>query len=380
MNCSGLDLATGKPLSVSFDQTITGVAPCDTCEDRYLAPGFIDIQVNGFAGVDYNSPTTPHDEISRSIHVLYSTGVTRFFPTVITGSPSGMLGAIGNLHQAKLSIPESAAIEGIHVEGPYIAPEDGPRGAHPKQWVRPPDLEEWARWRDAAGGLIRLVTLSPHWPEAPRYIEALVADGVTVSIGHTAASAEQIDAAVRAGATLSTHLGNGAHQILRRHPNYIWDQLADDRLHADFIVDGIHLESAFLRVALRAKTVERSILVTDASTPAAAAVGRYYLGEQAVDHTPDGRVVLAGTDKLAGSALRMDRGVENMVRLAGISMRDAFQTATVNPARVTNIPGRQNGLSEGDRADFIVFRYDESANRIAVEETWVDGTRRFACQ
>jgi N-acetylglucosamine-6-phosphate deacetylase len=178
---------------------------------------------------------------------------------------------------------------------------------------------------------------------------------------------------VRAGATLSTHLGNGAHAILRRHPNYIWDQLADDRLSADFIVDGIHLPSSFLKVALRAKTVERSILVTDASAPAGAAFGRYQLGEQAVDHTPDGRVVLAGTEKLAGSALRMDRGVENLMRLGGLSLRDAVQTATTNPARVTGIANRHRGLQPGDRADFIVFQYDEEAKKITIEATYVDG-------
>ena len=271
------------------------------------------------------------------------------------------MGALKNLREAKEQIAEAALIEGIHVEGPYIGPEDGPRGAHPRQWVRPPDLDEWARWRDATQGLIRLVTLSPHWPEAPRYIESLVAEGVIISIGHTGATTEQIDDAVKAGATLSTHLGNGAHAILRRHPNYIWDQLADDRLTADFIVDGIHLPSSFLKVALRAKTVERSILTTDAAAPAGAAFGRYKLGEQDVDHTPDGRVVLAGTEKLAGSALRMDRGVENLMRLGGLSLRDAIQTATINPAKVTNIAKRQHGLVEGDRADFIVFRYDEEA-------------------
>jgi N-acetylglucosamine-6-phosphate deacetylase len=289
-----------------------------------------------------------------------------------------MLGALQNLWRAKQQIPEAALIEGIHVEGPYIGPDDGPRGAHPRQWVRPPDLDEWARWRDATHGLIRLVTLSPHWPEAPHYIETLVAEGVTISIGHTGATTEQINDAVSAGATMSTHLGNGAHAILRRHPNYIWDQLADDRLSAGFIVDGIHLPSSFLKVALRAKTVERSILVTDAAAPAGAAVGRYQLGEQAVDHTPDGRVVLAGTEKLAGSALRMDRGIENLMRLGGLSLRDAIQTATINPARATGIPQRQHGLQEGERADFVVFTYDEEAKKIQIEAVYVDGECCFA--
>jgi len=286
-----------------------------------------------------------------------------------------MLGALKNLYRAKQEIEEAAAIEGIHVEGPYIGPEDGPRGAHPRQWVRPPDLEEWKTWRDATHGLIKLVTLSPHWPEAPRYIEALVAEGVTLSIGHTDATTEQIQDAVNAGATMSTHIGNGAHAVIRRHPNFIWDQLAEDRLSAGFIVDGIHLPSSFLKVALRAKMVERSILVTDAAAPAGAPVGRYRLGEQDVDHTPDGRVVLSGSDKLAGSALRMDRGVENMMRLGELSLRDAIQTATVNPARHTNIAHRQKGIAEGERADFVLFKYDEGSGKIDIRATYIDGVR-----
>lgn len=377
MNCSGIDVASGNGIALEFDGRISQTSSLEPQGELYIAPGFIDIQVNGYAGVDYNDPATSHEEISRSIQTLLKTGVTRFFPTVITGSPDDMLGALKNLFAAKQRIPEAAVIEGIHVEGPYIGAEDGPRGAHPRQWVRPPDVDEYARWRDATHGLIKLITLSPHWPEAPRYIEAVVADGVTVSIGHTGATAEQLDAAVRAGATMSTHIGNGAHALLRRHPNYIWDQLADDRLAAGLIVDGIHLQAAFLKVALRAKGVERAILVTDASAPAGAAVGRYMLGEQAVDHTADGRVVLAGTDKLAGSALRMDRGVENLMRLGGLSLRDAVQTATTNPARVAKIEGRQKGLTEGERADFVLFRYNEDAGKIEIEATYVDGIRQY---
>src|SRR5262249_24978736 len=154
-----------------------------------------------------------------------------------------------NLAKAKSSLSGGDAMEGFHVEGPHICPDDGPRGAHPKQAVRPPDIEEDRRWQDAAGGGGRLVTVSPGWAEATSYIHALVKDGVVVSIGHTKATSEQISAAVDAGATMSTHIGNGAHSVLPRHPNYIWDQLAEDRLAAGFIPDGIHIGQAFLKAA-----------------------------------------------------------------------------------------------------------------------------------
>ena len=315
--------------------------PLERCSseiaDLYQSPGFFDLQVNGFAGVDYNNPHASHEEIARSLDAQFATGVTRLCPTVITGSPENIRACLRNLADAREALPEGQAIAGLHVEGPHISPEDGPRGAHPRRWVRPPDLDEFHRWQDAARGGVRIVTLSPEWPEAPRYIERITAEGVVASIGHTQADAAQIADAVSAGATLSTHLGNGAHQLLRRHPNYIWEQLADDRLAAGFIVDGIHLGAAFLKSAIRAKTVGRSILVTDAAPPAGASPGRYAIADQPVDLTEDGRVVLAGTDRLAGSALNMRRGVENLMRLAGLTLADAVRMATDNPARALGL-------------------------------------------
>jgi N-acetylglucosamine-6-phosphate deacetylase len=247
-----------------------------------------------------------------------------------------MLGALRNLAAAQRALPEGRAIAGYHIEGPHISAEDGPRGAHPARWVRRPDLEEYRRWQDATGGQVKLVTLAPEWPEAPAYIAALVRDGVAVSIGHTGATREQIAAAVDAGARLSTHLGNGAHKVLPRHPNYVWEQLAEDRLSASFIVDGLHLSDTFLRVALRAKTVARSVLVTDAVAPAMCAPGGYMLGEVEVELKPDERVVLRGGDRLAGSSLRMDRAIENVLRL-GVRLEDAVTMATTNPGALCGI-------------------------------------------
>ena len=373
--CSGIDASTGSGIEIACEETIQTVGPASARPDSWIAPGWVDIQVNGFAGVDYNAPATPHDEIARSIQMLHSAGVTRFYPTVITGAPGDMVAALENLARAKDSLPEGPAMDGFHVEGPHISPDDGPRGAHPKRWVRPPDFNEFRRWQAATGGRIRLVTLAPEWPEAPRYIEQVVAQGVAVSIGHTNAETRHIQDAVSAGATLSTHLGNGAHSVLRRHPNYIWDQLAEDRLQASFIVDGIHLPAAFLKVALRAKGVERAVLVTDASTPAGCKPGRYRLGEQEVDLTPDNRVVLAGQDRLAGSALRMDRGIENLMRIGEMALSDAVRLATVNSARAGRVPGRQRGLAPGERADFVLFDFEPETKSIRIRSTYMSGRK-----
>ncbi len=380
MKCSGQNTSTGEPVAIEFDTAIAHVDPLlgplpGGEPNDWVAPGFIDLQVNGFAGVDYNSPAAPHEEIARSIRVMFSTGVTRFFPTVITGPPDATVGALRNLADARESIEDGAAMEAFHVEGPHISPEDGPRGAHPARWVRPPSIDEFHRWQDAARGHVRLVTLSPEWPEAPRYIEQLAREGVVASIGHTRATPAQIRDAVSAGATFSTHLGNGAHAMLAKFPNYIWDQLAEDRLAASFIVDGIHLDDAFLKTALRAKGVERSVLVTDAVMPAMCAPGFYRLGEVDVELNQQGRVHLRGGTRLAGSSLRMDHAVGNVMRIAGLSVTEAVAMATTNPARVGRIPSRQRGLSPGERGDLVKFRIEDGIVRIL--ETYFSGRRVF---
>jgi N-acetylglucosamine-6-phosphate deacetylase len=371
MKCEGREVSSGERIVIEGDSVITHVDPVlePSIDDTWICPGFIDLQVNGFAGVDYNSPVAPMEEIGRSIGAMFSTGVTRFFPTVITGSPDAMLGALRNLAKARAILPEGPAMEAFHVEGPHISPEDGPRGAHPALWVRPPDFDEFRRWQDAADGHVRLVTLSPEWPQAANYIEKLTREGVVTSIGHTRASREQIQSAVSAGATLSTHLGNGADAVLPRHPNYIWEQLAEDRLAASFIVDGIHLSDSFLNVALRAKGVERSVLITDAVMPAMCEPGPYRLGEVEVELKDDQRVVLRGGTRLAGSSLRMDRAIGNVMRTAGVGLIGAVSMATTN--RIGRISGRLRGLKPGERADVVRLRVVDG--RVQVVGTYLSG-------
>lgn len=372
MKLTGINVMTGDAVEVTASKVIDVV---DTLISRpaglpYLAPAWIDLQVNGFAGVDYCSADSTVEQIQASVAAQHATGVGRIYATVITGSQDNMLDAIRNLGRARESVP---GIEGLHIEGPHICPEDGPRGAHPRHCVRRPDIEEYQRWQDASNGFVRLITIAPEWPEAPAYIERVVRDGVAVSVGHTKANAEQIATAVSAGATLSTHLGNGAHSEMKRHPNYIWDQMAEDRLAASFIVDGIHLGAAFLKVALLAKGIERSVLVTDAVMPAGCAPGRYRLGEVDVELHADGSVRLLDGDRLAGSALTMDRAIGNVMRMAGVSLREAVTMATTNAARVGRIGGRMRGLAAGERADLVQFTVE--GGEVKVMGTWISGDR-----
>lgn len=380
MKCLGIDPHRRAAVELEFGAQIDHVEPSLRAEtpSTFVSSGFVDIQINGFAGVDYNSPTAPHEAIAASLNKIFATGTTRILPTVITGSPEDMAGALRNLAAARESLPYGEAMEGFHVEGPHICPDDGPRGAHPRRWVRPPDVEEYRRWQEAAQGNVRLVTVSPEWPGTNAYIEVLTSQGVVVSIGHTNATGAQIRDAVSAGATLSTHLGNGAHRELMRHPNYIWEQMADDRLAASLIVDGIHLGEAFLRVATRAKGIERTVLITDAVMPAECVPGPYMLGEVEVQLHPDARVTLRDGDKLAGSSLRMDRGVENLMRLAGLSLEEALTTATRNPARITRMAGRLRGLERGERADVIEFSFDSESKSLRILRTWLSGKLVYA--
>jgi len=202
MRCSGFDATSGAFVELSggtiLESVEQQVAP-PPGQGTFVAPGFIDIQVNGYAGVDFGDPNAPLAAIDHAIEVLLSKGVTRFFPTVITGSQEEILGALRNIAKAKRELPRGRAMEAIHVEGPYISPNDGPRGAHPKARVRPPSIDEFEAWQEAAEGNVRLVTLSPEWPETPAYIKHIVSRGAVASIGHQHPTEEQLAAAVDAG-------------------------------------------------------------------------------------------------------------------------------------------------------------------------------------
>ncbi|HEX5222811.1 MAG TPA: amidohydrolase family protein [Verrucomicrobiae bacterium] len=290
-------------------------------------PGLFDLQVNGFAGVDFNNPATTSDDLFRAMEKIRATGVTRFLPTLITSSFERFAQCARTLTQ--LSHP---AIAGLHMEGPYIAPEDGPRGAHPREFVTDASIDDFKRRQDAADGKIRLVTLSPEVPGAIALMEHLVGNGVRVAIGHTAATPEQIRDAIKAGASLSTHLGNGCAQLLPRHPNFIWEQLAADELVASLIVDGHHLPAATVKVMVRAKAPARTILISDATGAAGCPPGQYELSGATVVLDENGRVSQPGKPWLAGSALCLDQAIANAVRMTGLPLETVWAMASTQPA------------------------------------------------
>lgn len=348
---------------------------CDLgAEDLLLAPGLIDLQSNGYDGVDFNDPQTSVEQIADATRRLWRTGVTSFCPTVITASPAHIAQCLSNLARAAEEFSEvSQATLGIHLEGPFISPEDGPRGAHPREHVGPPDWDQFQRWQDAARGQLRILTLAPEWPEAARIIERATESGVIVAIGHTAASSAQIADAVRAGAKLSTHLGNGSHAKIDRHPNYIWEQLATDDLWASFIVDGHHLPPAVVKCFLRCKTPARSILVTDAIAAAGRPAGRHRLGNVEVEVTTARKVCLPGTPYLAGSVLEMHEAIAKTVAYADVTLDEAVGMATAQPARLLGAAEQHGSIAPGRRADLVLFTWNEATTTIEVVATVIAG-------
>ena len=314
-------------------------------------PGFFDLQVNGFAGVDFNTPGCTPDQWRHAIETLKSTGVTRFLATLITSSFETFSRCARSV--AAYGAP---AIAGIHMEGPYIAPEDGPRGAHPREHVVAASIDDFSRRQDAALGRIVLVTLAPEARGALDLIEHLVETGVRVAIGHTAASPEQIRDAVSAGATLATHLGNGCAGQLPRHPNFLWEQLACDQLYASFIADGHHLPPATLKCMVRAKQPDRSILVTDATAAAGCRPGHYTMGEARLELSADGCVSTPGVAGLAGSALSMPAAVFNTVRFTGLPIGEVLPMASTLPARYLGVEpaGRVSAEWDEENAALVI--------------------------
>lgn len=348
-------------------ERIASIQPCEDTtasqdEPAWIAPGFFDIQINGYAGIWFCSPDLTVDDVETVTKALLTRGVTRYFPTLITASQEALLHGFTILKQACDERPVVAdCVAGYHLEGPYISPDDGPRGAHPRQHVRPASWEEFEQLQNASGNRIRLVTIAAEAENAVPFIHRCCESGVVVALGHTGASPEQIRAAVDAGAQLSTHFGNGAHAVLPRHPNYLWEQLADQRLWASVIADGWHVPPSVLQCVMHCKTPQHTILTCDVSGFAGCDPGVYEEGEVAVEVLDDGRVVVAGQRQfLAGSGATTGDCVVRMSAACERTLAECVGMATTNPA---NLFGeRLPRLAAGEPATFTQFGSESAAN------------------
>jgi N-acetylglucosamine-6-phosphate deacetylase len=349
-------------------------AECDFGgRDFYLSPGFFDPQVNGFAGVDFNNKSLTPEGLHQAAHSLATFGVTRFLPTLITAPHERMAQQLKIIATAIENDPFLRRMcPGIHLEGPYISPEDGPRGVHPSEFVRSPRWEELKRFQEVCRGKIRCITLAPEVEGAIRFIERSVRDGMVVGLGHTDASETVIEDAVRAGARLSCHLGNGTRPLLPPHRNPIQKQLAMDQLMATIITDGIHLPPYVVRNFVRSKGMDRMMLTTDCVAGAGASPGRYTLGELEVEVRDDWVARLPNSLRLAGSALTMDRAITNLIRFAEVDLASAMKMATGNAGKLfTEVSGE---IAPGYSGDWVLFEYQ---NELNIRSTWIDGEKIF---
>ncbi len=364
------DIETSAWMAITIEgATISHVEPATPPDGPvvWACPAFWDLQMNGRWGVSFSDSTLTVDQIAAIVRAQAELGTARVCPTLITAPFEAMRHGVAMIAEACDTFPDvDRMVLGIHLEGPSISEVDGYRGAHPRDAVRGPDWDEFEQLQSASGGRIVLITLAPERPGAIGFIKRAVQAGVVIGMGHTAADAETLNAAIEAGATLSTHLGNGIASPLARHPNPIWTQAADDRLMASFIADGHHLDRAMLRVLLRAKA-GRAFLVSDASPLAGLPVGRY--GDWAVD--PSGKILVAGTPYLAGASRGLEYAINEV--LAAESMLATYgATDMVNlvPARVLG-RGRPNLHDVGEPANLVRFHLEGRQFRLV--DTCVDG-------
>lgn len=382
----GIHYTTEMPVEVRVkDGLISSVSAYHSVKGKqgepllWIAPGLIDLQINGYKGYDYNTLPLDSDLPDKVTVELWKQGISSYCPTIITNSDEAIEKAVSTVAAACDRNPlVEATIAGIHLEGPFISPEDGPRGAHDRQYVKAPDWELFKRWQKAAGQRIRILTLSPEWPEAPEFITKCVRSGVKVSIGHTNANTEQISAAVEAGATMSTHLGNGAHVMLPRHPNYIWDQLAEDRLWAGIICDGFHLPMSVVKSFIRGK-LGKSFMVSDVAYLSGMEPGRYttLIGGNVV-LSPEGRLYLADNPELLAASVQLQiSGIGNLVRSGVLTLPQAWDMASAKPAAFLNLP-QQAGLTVGAPADIVLFAW--TGEGLQVFETRKQGEVVYTCK
>jgi N-acetylglucosamine-6-phosphate deacetylase len=302
--------------------------------------GFFDLQVNGYAGVDFNADHLDAESVEAMSARLGHQGVDGIFVTLITDSLPAMTARLKRLVQLRADLPLFGKImRGFHIEGPFINPADGYRGAHPLDAVLTADSSVMQELLDAADGLTRLVTLAPECDPGLKVTRMLRDRGVVVSAGHTNASLDTLKAAIDAGLTMFTHLGNGCPAAMPRHDNIIQRALSlREQLWLCFIADGAHIPFFVLKTYLDLVGTDRAIVVTDAIAAASLGPGRFRLGrweldigEDLVARSPDG-------SHLVGSTVTMERSVENLVRALGLSGEAAQKLVSENPRRSMREP------------------------------------------
>jgi N-acetylglucosamine-6-phosphate deacetylase len=341
-------------------------APDLALDHGILAPGLIDLQVNGYFGVDLASADPAG--WARVVRLLPRTGATAFLPTFITAPVVELAAALRYAKDIVPGLPAGARVLGVHLEGPFLSPARP--GAHRPEWIVPPSAAAVTELLAAGEGVLRVVTLAPEADGGLAAVAALAAAGVLVSVGHSDATARQVAAAAGAGARMVTHLFNAQRGLHHREPGVAGQALADPRLTSGLIVDGCHVAASVCGLAIAAAP-GRICLVTDAAACAGMPPGRYVLGGEPVELPAGGGAPVRPDGTLAGSALAMDRALANAVA-AGMGLAAAVAAATRIPADLIGRPGLGR-LAAGAAAD-IVWLGDDLVTRA----TWIGGEQVYA--
>ena len=370
----GLLYTDGSPVSIKIiDGKIAAIQhlPSDIkIPEVFISPGLIDIQINGYMGVDFSDQNLKIEDLREATRSLWKIGVTTFLPTVVTNEPARMKKSFSLLSEMLKDEEIGISIPGFHLEGPYISPLEGFRGAHLEKYIRRPDWEEFCELQDAAQNRIKLITVAPEVEGAISFISKCVENGIVVSLGHHNGTAENIRSAVDAGASLSTHLGNGCANMIDRHLNPLWSQLANDNLTASIIVDGFHLTKEEVQSFYKIKGPEKTILVSDAVDLAGLPPGEYIRREKRLVLTPDNVVKFPAENVLAGAASPISICVGNIMKFTGCSLANAIKMASTNPAKLLCLDDLGE-IRAGKRADLIMFRIED--NKMVIIKTIVAG-------
>lgn len=314
--------------------------------------GFIDIQINGFKGINFSSPDLTLDQVRTTTLELAKAGTAAYCPTLVTSSLADYRHTLPILAQAMRDKELKPHILGIHMEGPFISPLEGARGAHPPQHIVKPDVDTFKRFQEWAEGQIVLMTLAPEVEGAMNLIKYASKNGTVISMGHHLADDATMEKAVGAGARLCTHLGNGMPSQIDRHQNPIWWQLACDSLTGSFITDGHHLPSDFIKVALRSKTANNFVVVSDAAHLAGLSPGIYDFNGHPAVLAPNGRISFKGTPYLAGSSATMLQCMNHLASLNLMTEAELWKVCYANPLRLI---GRRLGRMPAN-APTVVFK------------------------
>lgn len=349
--------AGGRGVRVRFSPDgIEEIADHPSAPDLLLIPGLVDLQLNGYAGLDVNEPSRRDSELSELVRVLWTQGVTTVYPTIISADDTTTTALVQRAAAVRAIDPAVAyAVPGLHLEGPYISSAEGARGAHDPAVIRDPDPAEFDRWQAAADGAIAIMTLAPERAGAIEFARHLARNGVLPSVGHSLASADDIHAFAAAGGRLSTHLGNGLPAQVDRHHNPIWPQLTEDPLTAGLIADGHHLPVDTFGALVRAKGPDRCVLTSDAAALAGCAPGDYRTAVGgAVTVGSDGSLRLQGTPYLAGSGASLLDCLRWSVGPGRLPLETAVRMATTTPADLLGLRDRGR-LEVGARADLALL-------------------------